>query len=391
MSPKGENMKLTALLVTMMLCSGLFSACGPKEQAQAVSVPDVLVYQTHPQDIPIHQEFVGQVYGFQDIAIRARVEGFLEGIHFQEGSRVRRGDLLYSIESQTYEENVAAMQSRVAEAQTMLVKANNDLARVRPLAEQNALSQRDLDSAVAMQEASQAAVEAAQANLRAAQILLGYTKVYAPISGLIGKTKAKVGDFVGRSPNPIILNAVSRIDTVLVEFFITESQYLFLSRRARLLEDQDVDEERRAQLGLILADGSLYGPKGEVDFVDREVDPTTGALLIQASFPNPDEILRPGQFGRIVAEVAVIEGGIMIPQRCIMELQGLFRVYVVGENNGVMLRDVRVGTTIRDFRVILEGLEAGEKIVYEGLQKVRPGMSVNPVIQDVAPVGSEEK
>jgi membrane fusion protein (multidrug efflux system) len=356
-----------------------------------MGIPEIPVYETRSQDIPILQEFVGQVYGFQDISIRARVEGFLEGIHFQEGSRVERGDLLYSIESQPYEENVAAMQSRVAEAQTMLVKANNDLARVRPLAEQNALSQRDLDSAIAMQEASQAAVEAAEANLRAAQILLGYTKVHAPISGLIGKTKAKVGDFVGRSPNPIILNAVSRIDTVLVEFFITESQYLYLSRRARLLDDRDVDKERRAQLDLILADGSLYGPKGEVDFVDREVDPTTGALLVQASFPNPDEILRPGQFARIVAEAAVIEGGIMIPQRCIMELQGMFRVYVVGGNNTVALRDVAVGPTIRDFRVILEGLAAGEMIVYEGLQKVRPGMAVNPVIQDVAPVGTEEK
>jgi len=273
----------------------------------------------------------------------------------------------------------------------MLVKANNDLARVRPLAEQNALSQRDLDSAIALQEASQAAVEAAEAILRAARIQLGYTRVSAPISGLIGKTKAKVGDFVGRSPNPIILNMVSRIDTVLVEFFITETQYLFLSRRARLLADPYLDEDRPARLELVLADGSLYGHKGRVDFVDREVDPTTGSLLIQASFPNPEEILRPGQFARIVAEAAVIEGGVMIPQRCIMELQGLFRVYVVDEDNTTVLREVTVGPTIRDFRVILEGLEAGEKIIYEGLQKVRPGMAVNPVIQDVVPIGTEEK
>jgi len=383
-------MKLKTLLLSAALCCALLAACGPKEQAQA-GVPQVPVYQTGVQNIPIHQEFVGQVYGFKDIAIRARVEGYLEGIHFQEGSRVKQGDLLYTIESQPFVENVAAKQSQVAEAKTMEVKANNDLQRVRPLAEQNALSQRDLDSAIALQEASQAAVEAAEANLRAARIQLGYTKVHSPISGIIGKTQAKVGDFVGRSPNPIILNVVSRIDTVLVEFFITENQYLYLVRRARLLDDATPDEDRPARLELVLADGSLYGHKGRVDFVDREVDPTTGALLIQASFPNPDELLRPGQFARIIAEAAVIEDGIMIPQRCIMELQGLYRVYVVDAQNTVALREVRVGPTIRDFRVILEGLQAGEKVVYEGLQKVKPGAAVNPVIQDVQPQDPEEK
>ena len=262
-------MKIKAILVCIVLCIALLSACGPEEKEAVAAAPDILAYQTRTQNIPIHQEFVGQIYGFQDIAIRARVEGYLEGIHFQEGSRVKRGDLLYTIESQPFEENVAAKQSQVAEAQTMLVKANNDLARVRPLAEQNALSGRDLDSAIALQEASQAAVEAAEANLRAAQIQLGYTRVRAPISGLIGKTQAKVGDFVGRSPNPIILNAVSRIDTVLVEFFITEAQYLYLSRRARLLEDPYLNEERQANLELVLADGSLYEQKGAIDFVDR--------------------------------------------------------------------------------------------------------------------------
>jgi len=383
-------MKLKTLLLSAAFCCAHLPACGPEVQAPA-GVPDISVYQTGAQNIPIHQEFVGQVYGFKDIAIRARVEGYLEGIHFQEGSRVKQGDLLYTIESQPFVENVAAKQSQVAEARTMEVKANNDLQRVRPLAEQNALSQRDLDSAIALQEASQAAVEAAEANLRAARIQLGYTKVQSPISGIIGKTQAKVGDFVGRSPNPIILNVVSRIDTVLVEFFITENQYLYLVRRARLLDDSYLDEDRPARLELVLADGSLYEHKGVVDFVDREVDPTTGALLIQASFPNPDEILRPGQFARIIAEAAVIEDGIMIPQRCIMELQGLYRVYVVDAQNTVALREVRVGPTIRDFRVILDGLQAGEKVVYEGLQKVRPGAAVNPVIQDVQPLGPEEK
>ena len=181
-------MNMKTILMGSVFCLTVLSACGPGEQAEVAAVPDVLVYRIRTQDIPIHQEFVGQIYGFKDIAIRARVEGYLEGIHFQEGSRVRQGDLLYTIESQPFVENVAAKQSQVAEAKTMLVKAENDLARVRPLAEQNALSQRDLDSAIALQEASQAAVEAAEANLRAAQIQLGYTRVRAPISGTVSYT-----------------------------------------------------------------------------------------------------------------------------------------------------------------------------------------------------------
>ena len=181
---------------------------------------------TEAQEVPLFQEFVGQVYGLKDIDIAARVEGFLEEIHFQEGSEVEAGALLYTLESQTYEEKVAAQMSRVAEAETMLAKAKGDLDRIKPLAKVKAVSESDLDTAVAIHEASIASLAASRANLSAAKIQLGYTKVYSPIHGIIGKTQAKVGDFVGRAPNSVILNTVSQIDTVLINFFITESQYL---------------------------------------------------------------------------------------------------------------------------------------------------------------------
>jgi membrane fusion protein (multidrug efflux system) len=287
------------------------------------------------------------------------------------------------VESQPFEADVAAKMSRVAEAKTMLAKAQSDLNRIRPLAEQNAVSQSDLDGAVAQYEASVASVEAVEANLRAARIQLGYTKIYSPISGIIGRTRAKVGDFVGREPNPVILNVVSRIDTILVQFFITEAQYLEVARYLQTVEDSIRHGRNKTQFKLILVDGSIYEHPGKLDFIDREVDPTTGAMLVQASFPNPDEILRPGQFAKIRARMAVLENGIMIPQRCIKELQGRYSVFIINEENKVEMRAVKVGPKISNFWVIKEGLMTGEKVVYEGIQKVKEGGMVNPIIQDI--------
>ena len=380
-----KTIKLTLPCIFFLL----FFACSQKEEQAQLPPPNVTVYQTKAQEVPIFQEFVGQIYGFKDIAIRARVEGFLEGIHFEEGSKVREGAMLYTLESQPFEADVAANMSRVAEAKTRRAKAESDLNRIRPLAEEKAVSESDLDSAVAQHDASIESVKAAEANLRASRIQLGYTKISSPISGIIGKTNAKVGDFVGRSPNPVILNTVSRVDTILVEFFITETQYLQLARQYSAKVASTVQKARRESLELILADGSLYGHKGIPDFVDRNVDPTTGAMLVQASFPNPQELLRPGQFAKIKALVAMVKEGILIPQRCVMELQGLYSVYVVGDGDKVQTREVKVGPKIKQFWLITEGLMPGERIVYEGLQGVRDGVVVKPTIKEIESTGKE--
>ena len=369
----------------------LSAACSEKQPAEAPAPPppEISVVETRAEDVPIYLEFVGQTGGLKDIAIRARVEGFLEGIHFQEGAGVKRGDLLYTLESQPFEEKVAARQSAVAEAETMLAYANRDLDRIRPLAEINAVSKSDLDAAIATQEAAAASKEAAEAQLRAAKIQLGYTKILSPIDGIIGKTKAKVGDFVGREPNPVILNTVSQVDTILVNFYITETQYLTI---ARFLADA-MAEERKGQnnLELILVDGSVYDHKGKPDFVDREVDSTTGAMLVQASFPNPEKLLRPGQFTRVRARSHIVKDGILIPQRCVMELQGLHNVYVVGEENKVETREIKVGPKVGSNWLITEGLKEGEKVIYEGLQKVRDGATVNPSVVDLTATDQEKK
>ncbi len=356
----------------------LFVSCSDDGNKQ-MPTPKIEVYEVVEQDVPIINEFVGSVAGQKDIAIRARAIGFLEGIHFEEGRKVKKGKLLYTIESQQYESESAAMQSKLAEAKTNLAYTKSDLARIRPLAENNAVSQSDLDAAIAKYDAAKASVKAATANLRATNILLGYTKVRAPISGIIGKTKAKVGDFVGQSPNPVILNVISSIDSILVDFYLRESYYLKIFREYILDPDFERPNKNIKNLELVLVDGSIFKHKGSVKFIDREVDPTTGAILVQAIFPNPEKILRPGQFAKIRATVNVVENGILIPQRCVMEIQGIHSVFVVTDENKVESREVKTGPKVGASWLINEGLKAGEKIVYEGLQKVRTGITIEPV------------
>ncbi|MGD8364080.1 MAG: efflux RND transporter periplasmic adaptor subunit [Desulfobacterales bacterium] len=373
---KPKTLSIACCLLLVML------SCSKEEAPKEAPPPKVTVIVTEAQAVPLFQEFVGQIFGLKDIAIQARVEGFLEGIHFQEGSEIEAGTLLYTLESQPFEEKVAAQQSRVAEAETVLAKTKGDLDRIEPLAKVKAVSESDLDTAVALHEAAISSLDAARANLRAAKIQLGYTKIYSPITGIIGRTQAKVGDFVGRDQNTVILNTVSQIDTVLVNFFITESQYL---KVARFKAQHEVESRTSGEspFELILVDGSVYDHKGKADFVDREVDPTTGAMLVQASFPNPDKLLRPGQFAKVKIEVDVVKDGILIPQRCVSELQGTFSVFLVDENNKIERREVKVGPKVKDLWLITEGLKPGEKIVYEGLQLARDGVVVEPTVKEI--------
>ncbi|MCH7519428.1 MAG: efflux RND transporter periplasmic adaptor subunit [Candidatus Dadabacteria bacterium] len=373
------------LLSAIIIFTIFIFSCGGDEQLQ-LPPPTVQVYVTTATDVPIFKEFIGETSGFKDIDIRARVEGYLEGIQFEEGSEVKKDQLLYIIESQPFEENVAQKQSQLAAAKVELANAESNLGRIKPLAEENAISQIDLDSAQAKYEASIEAVKAAEANLNAANIQLSYTRILSPIDGIIGMTQAKVGDFVGLNPNPVILNTVSSINIILVQFFVTENEYLQYARRI-IAETEEYQageaKEEPNDLQLILSDGSVYGYKGKFDFIDRNVDPTTGAILIQSSFPNPDQLLRPGLFAKVRAEVDLVKNGILVPQRCVIELQGTFSVLVIDENNKVQNRLIQVGSKVKEFWLISEGLKPGDKVIYEGLQKVKEGMVVNPKIVEI--------
>jgi len=367
----------------IIISSIFWASCGSEEPA-VIPPQEITVVEVIQKDVPINREFIGEVYGEKDIPIRARVEGFLESINFEEGSDVKEGQLLYTIDPRPLEATVNAQKSEVAAAETMMVKAKSDLDRYIPLAELNAVSKSDLDAAQASYDASVSAVEAAKANLLSAQIQLGYTKIYSPINGIIGITKARVGDFVGKDPNPVILNTVSATNNVKVRFYLTETEYLYLSReyieKMSLMVEGEPDPGKKNNIELILSDGSIYEEKGTVDFIDRSIDASTGSILIQANFPNPKLILRPGLYAKVKVIARNIKDAILIPQRCIMELQGLHSVFVVNDSNVVESRQVTTGPTIGGYWLIEEGLKVNEKVVIDALQKVRSDMEIIPKI-----------
>lgn len=365
-----------------VILSGILVLIGCSSADNAPPPPNVKVTQVVQRDVTLYEDFVGQTYGYADIAIRARVDGFLEGIFFREGMPVQKGDLLYTIDPQPYDAKVAEAMGRVAEAKTRLVQAKNDLERYRPLAEINAISQKDLDAAEANYGAALAAVDAAEAALQSAKIQRGYTRIYAPISGVIGKSQAKVGDYVGRDPNSVVLNAISRIDTILVEFFLPESKYLELMRYVTVYQDATKrDDEERVPLELIFSDGTVHTEKGRINFLNRQVDANTGSILVQAKFPNSGGLIRPGQFARVRGPVDILKNAMLIPQKSITELQGQYSVFVVNDSSQAAFRSIITGPAVDDMSIVTEGLEPNDQVIYEGLLKARSGQTVS-VIQE---------
>lgn len=362
----------------------LFYSCGKKQTAPPPP-PKVKVINVLQTNVPVPVDFVGQTYGYKDIPIRARVDGFLTGMFFQEGTLVKKGQLLYTIDPEQLKAVEAEKLSGLAEAQTRLVKAESDLKRIKPLADINAVSKRDLDAAVADYEAAKARVAAEEAQVQYARINLGYTRITSPIDGIIGMTQAKTGEYVGKNPNPIVLNEVSSIDTILVNFSISESEFLKLMRmrQAKLADTTKISDSQQAKIALVLSDGSTYNYPGKFNFADRQVDPETGTILFQASFPNPDKLLRPGQFARIKVVLEEIEGGLLIPQRCVKELQGIQQVFALNANNEIELKNIKLGPKVGGMWLVLGGLNANETIVFEGLNLVRPGTKVEPVKAEI--------
>jgi membrane fusion protein (multidrug efflux system) len=321
-------------------------------------------------------------------------------MNFEEGRFVKKGDLLYTIDPQPFQAKLVEAQSHLASAQTALAKAAADLNRIRPLAEMKAVSEQDLDAAVAQEAAARAGVRAAGAGVDLANIELSYTRMHAPIDGLIGLTKAKPGEFVGREPNPVVLNTLSDIDPIRVRFAIAEREYLVLART--YLESMNDDAQpsgfereqqsgrspRKNDLVLILADGSRHDELGAVIAAAQAIDPTTGTYTVEAQFPNPNNLLLPGQFARVQAPYQTLQNVVTVPRKALVELQGRFRVYIVNDANEVEMREVKTGPS-KDLDVVIEsGLDGGESVIVEGLQKVRPGMVVNPTM--AAPVVEAE-
>lgn len=356
-------------------------ACNsPVQEQGAMPALPVGVVTVVRQDVPLEIEMVGTTLGTQDVPIRARVEGFLETMNFEEGRFVEKGDLLYTIDPQPFQARLVEAQSALAAATTNLAKSASDLARIRPLAEMHAVSEQDLDGAVAQEAAARATVRAAEAGVDLARIELSYTRIMAPISGLIGITKARPGEFVGREPNPVVLNILSDINPIRVRFSISEREFINLSRTILQggRQARDVADASPAELELLLADGSVHPYKGKVIAVAQAINPETGTYTIEASFDNTNTGVLPGQFARVRAPYRTLQNVAVVPRRSLVELQGRFQVFVVGSDDTVEVREIVLGPVKDNLQVVESGLEAGDTIIVDGIQKVRAGMTVAP-------------
>jgi membrane fusion protein (multidrug efflux system) len=353
----------------------LFLAAGvgcSKEEAPPPPPPEVLVAEAVQKDVPIYIELVGSTLGSQDVEIRARVEGFLISINFTEGAFVHKGQLLYKIDPKPFEAALDQAKANLATAQAGLEKTNNDVARYQPLFARQAVSKQELDNALSAQQAARAQVDAHKAAVAQAQLDLGYTNIASPVDGVIGTTQRKVGSLVGRGESTL-LNIVSQLNPILFRCSIAEAEYLRLARRGG---QEPKAAQKQANVELILADGTIFSHKGRLDAIERAVDPTTGTLTGQFAFPNPDRLLRPGQYGKARLATEVKEGALLVPQLAVQERQGLYSVMVVKPDATVEQRTVKAGERVGNLWIIDSGVKPGEKVIVEGLQKVQPGAKV---------------
>ena len=358
------------LFVATATAAALNAAC-EKPAAVAPPPPEVYVVPVVQKDVPVYLELVGQTQGYQDVDIRARVEGFLESVNFREGSFVHKGDLLYQIDRKPLEAILAAAKADQATAQARLEKANNDVARYTPLVAKQAVSQQELDNARAAQDAGRSQVEAAKAAVEKATLDLSYTRIASPINGLIGTTQVKTGNLVGRGESTL-LTTVSQIDPIIFRVGVTEADYLRIIKRD---PSRSGAEPRAAGIELTLADGTVHPQPGRLGPVERAVNASTGTLGVQILFPNPDSVLRPGQYGRARILIETKTGALLVPQRAVQELQSLRSVAVVSGDK-ITFRNVKVGPRVDTLWVIEEGLKPGEQVVAEGLQALSDGMTV---------------
>ncbi|MDG1330051.1 MAG: efflux RND transporter periplasmic adaptor subunit [Flavobacteriaceae bacterium] len=374
-------MKIKLLFVVISL--SLIFSC-KDESVKVIPPQKIKVYKVTTKTVPIYEEFVGQVFGEKDIPIRARVEGFLDEIHFLEGSNIEKGKLLYVIDPDPQKEAVAAKQSMVAQANTLLIQKESDLNRIKPLAALDAVSKRELDMAQAQRDAAISSLKAANADLNIAKINLSYTRILSPIDGIIGRTLAREGEFVGKNPNPVILNTVSDISNIRVQFFLSENEYLRIAEKYSKAQRDSTKgaEVKKIAVELYLSNGNLFNQKGLLDFIDRNIDTSTGTILVQATFPNPDKIIRPGQFVRVKVKVMDLQDALLVPQKCLIELQGQYSVLIVNKENKIETVQVVIGEKIPGYTIIKSGIKSGDQLILEGLQKAKPGLVVIPVVTE---------
>jgi membrane fusion protein (multidrug efflux system) len=370
--------KLTRAILFPAIASFIFSCGDKKEEPKAAPPLEVQVVTAASQNVPLYSEFVGQTFGQSDVEITSRVDGWVQSMNYLEGGEVKAGQLLYTIDPLPFQNKLDQARGGLAEAKTLLEKARADLARIEPLAAINAVSQRELVSAKAQYGAAQGRVQSAEASVRNADIELGYTRIKAPISGTIGISKVRVGDYVGASR--VILNTVSQINIIRARFTMAENDLFKLYR----LGKQSGKGPMNREVEMVLSDGSVFPQKGVINFADRQVDPTTGALTFDASFPNPDKMLRPGLYVKVRLLLEKRDSALLIPQKAIGELQGQKQVFVVGDSNKVVMKLIQTGPKFGRYTIVESGLAPGEKVVIGGTALLRNGMVVVPKLLNLS-------
>ena len=381
-----ENYRLRYSLPARRVLAGatalVWLGCASPEQAKPPP-PEVVVVQVEQRDVPIRKEWIGTLEGLVNAQIKPQVTGYLLRQTYQEGSFVKKGQLLFEIDPRTFQAALDEAKGKLANAEGQLattqanqVKAQQDIDRYTPLAKEQAIPQQDLDNAVQANAAAQAQVRAARAQIEAAkaavesaQLNLGFTKVVSLIDGIAGIAQAQIGDLVSQSS---LLTTVSTVDPIKVYFPVSEREYL------EYVRENPESTRNHPALEMVLADDSIYPQKGKISFSDRQVDVKTGTLRVQGVFPNPGNVLRPGQYARVRAITKTAKGALLVPQRAVTEQQGNYQVAVVTSDNTIEIRPVEVADRVGTQWIIENGLKPGERVVAEGIQKVSPGAIVNP-------------
>ncbi|MCC9017683.1 efflux RND transporter periplasmic adaptor subunit [Flavobacterium lipolyticum] len=352
------------------------SAC-KKETPPPPKPLEISVLTVLNQDVNVESEYTGQTYGLSDIQINPRVDGIIMSQNFKEGGFVTKGQVLYTIDPLPYKTKMDEAAGALAESQASLAKTKADLDMIAPLAKINAVSQRELISAKSAYSASQAKIKASQASLENSKIELSYCRIIAPISGLIGISKVRVGDYV-RPGAASVLNTISDLGDVRVRFTMSEQEFLRLFREFN--KPNSSLKGSGAVVSLKLSDDSVYPETGKVSFADRQIDPSTGAITFEAAFSNPDKLLRPGQYVKIGLLTDIRKDAIVIPQRAVIEVQGIYQVYVLGKDNKVNMQIVKPGPAVKDGYVIEDGLKPGDKIAMGGTSLLKNGSVITPKV-----------
>ncbi len=364
------RMWVLGCVVLNLLSSG---GCGNKNvSAAAPPPPNVQIVEVVQRDVPVYHEWIATLDGYVNAQIQPQVSGYLIQQNYREGALVRKNDVLFKIDPRPFQAVLDQTKAQLAQAEAQLGKTQLDVQRDTPLAKEKAIAQSQLDNDMQANLAAKATVQADQATIEQAQLNLEFTNVRSLIDGVAGIATGQVGNLVGPQA---VLTTVSQLDPIKAYFVVSEQQYLAFVQRNPTVAARE-KTERQLVLELILADGSTYPRKGKFFAADRQVDVQTGAIRLAGLFPNPDNVLRPGQYGRVRFVSYIRPAALLVPQKAVTELQGMYQVAVVGSDDKVSVRTVRVGERTGSMWIIEEGVKPGERVVVEGVQKVRDGMPV---------------